>query len=162
MLRIFVYVPQSYASDVHVGQVADVSVRELPDRVFQGTVTRTAGAIDSASRTMLTEVQVPNRDDALLAGSYVTVRFKMQRAKPPLLIPANALLVDAQGVRVALVGTDDTLRYQPIELGRDYGDRVEVLKGLDTSDIIATGLPGGLVDGSKVKTAGGREAPDGR
>jgi RND family efflux transporter MFP subunit len=166
-LRIFVYVPQSYAADVSAGQEADVTLRELPERVFKGKVTRSAGAIDPASRTLLTEVQVPNRDGALLSGSYVTVHFRITRSKPPLLIPSTALLVDAQGVRVALVNADETLRYQPIAIGRDYGDRVEVLKGLQPTDIIATGLPSGLAEGARVK-AGGRApavaapaAPDG-
>lgn len=152
-LRILVYVPQTYANDVHAGQEADVTLRELPGRVFRGTVTRTAGAIDPSSRTLLTEVQVPNRDGALLSGSYVTVHFRIQRANPPLLIPATALLVDTQGVRVAEVDADGSLRYRPIVIGRDYGDRVEVLSGIDTDDVIATGLPGGLADGAKVQVA---------
>jgi len=152
-LRILVYVPQSYSTDVQAGQEADVTVRELPDRVFKGTVTRTAGAIDARSRTLLTEVQVPNRDGTLLSGSYVTVHFKIQRSSPPLLIPATALLVDAQGVRVALVDGDGALHYRPIAIGRDYGDRVEVRSGLEPSDIIAVGLPGALADGTKVNAA---------
>lgn len=119
ILRIFVYVPQTYAGDVHVAQETDVALRELPNRVFQGTVTRTAGAIDPTSRTLLTEVQVPNHDGALLSGAYVTVHFKIQRSNPPLLIPGTALLVGAQGVRVAVVQPDGTLHYQPIEIGRD-------------------------------------------
>jgi RND family efflux transporter MFP subunit len=149
-LRIFVFVPQAYAVDIQAGQDADVTVRERPDRIFKGIVTRTAGAIDPRSRTLLTEVQVPNRDNALLAGSYVTVHFRIPRTEPPLLIPANALLVDAQGIRVAVVGADGALHYQPIVMGRDYGDRVEVLSGLDPDAVIATGLPGGLADGSRV------------
>ena len=149
-LRIFAYVPQAYAFDVHVGQTADVALREQPDRVFQGTVTRTAGAIDPASGTLLTEVQVPNRDGALLSGAYVTVHFKIQRSNPPLLVPATALLVDAQGNRVAVIAPDGTLHYRPITMGRDFGDRIEVLTGLAPEDVIATAPPAGLADGSKV------------
>jgi RND family efflux transporter MFP subunit len=157
-LRIFVFVPQAYAFDVRVGQSADVALREQPDRVFKGTVTRTAGAIDPASGTLLTEVQVPNRDGALLSGSYVTVHFKLHRADPPLLIPGTALLVDARGVRVAVIGSDGTLHYKPIEIGRDYGDQVEVLDGLDPADVIAIALPAGLAEGAKVKTASDQAA----
>jgi RND family efflux transporter MFP subunit len=157
-LRIFVYVPQAYAFDVRVGQSADVALREQPDRVFKGTVTRTAGAIDPASGTLLTEVQVPNRDGALLSGSYVTVHFKLHRADPPLLIPGTALLVNAQGVRVAVINPDGTLHYKPIELGRDYGDQVEVLSGLDPADVIATALPSGVADGAKVRIASDQPA----
>lgn len=152
-LRVFVYVPQSYAPDIKVGQSAAVTVREFPHRVFAGTVTRTAGAIDPASRTMLVEVQVPNPEGALLSGSYATVRFNLQRAEPPLLIPAGAVLVDAAGVRVALVQPDNTLHYHPIEVGRDFGDEVEVLSGLSEGDVVATGLAGNLVNGAAVMLA---------
>jgi RND family efflux transporter MFP subunit len=152
-LRIFVYVPQSYAPDIKVGQSATVTVREFPHRVFQGTVTRTAGAIDPASRTMLVEVQVPNPDGVLLAGSYATVRFSLQRSEPQLLIPSGALLVDAAGVRVAVVNPDNTVHYRPIEIGRDFGDEVEVLSGLNGDEVVATGLAGNLIEGSAVMVA---------
>ena len=152
VLRIFVYVPQSYAPDIRAGESADVSVRELPGRVFQGTVTRTAGAIDPTSRTLLTEVQVPNPERLLLSGSYATVRFKVQRADPPLVVPQNALLIDANGVRVGVVD-NDTLHYRPIRIGRDFGNDVEILSGLDTTDVIATGLSAGITEGSRVEIA---------
>jgi RND family efflux transporter MFP subunit len=159
VLRIFVYVPQAYAFDVRVGQSADVALREQPDRVFTGTVTRTADAIDPGSGTLLTEVDVPNRDGALLSGSYVTVHFKLHRTDPPLLIPGTAVLANAKGLRVAVIGSDGTLRYKPIEVGRDYGAQVEVLSGLDSADVVATALPSGLPDGAKVRsTASNQEA----
>src|SRR5205807_9875041 len=108
VLRIFVYVPQSYAPDIKPGMTAEVTVRELPGRVFQGTVARTAGAIDATSRTLLTEVHVPNPDGLLLSGSYATVRFKVPRPNPSLLVPQSAPLIDASGVRVAVVNADGT------------------------------------------------------
>src|SRR5262249_27219967 len=152
VLRTFVYVPQSYAPDVKAGQTASVTVRELPGRVFAGTVTRTAGAIDATSRTLLTEVQVPNPEGALLSGSYATVRFKVQRADPPLVVPQSALLIDANGVRVALVDTHGVLHYRRTQIGRDYGTDVEVLSGLDTTDVLATGLSANIAEGSRVET----------
>lgn len=152
-LRIFIYVPQSYAPDIKTGQSADVLVREFPRRVFAGIVTRTAGAIDASSRTMLTEVQVPNPEGVLLSGSYATVRFRIQRAEPPIVIPASALLVDAEGVRVAVVQGDGTLHYRPVQLGRDYGEEVEVLSGLDTTDVIVTGIAGNIMEGAAVAVA---------
>jgi RND family efflux transporter MFP subunit len=153
VLRIFIYVPQSSALDIKPGQSADVTVRELPDRVFQGTVTRTAGAIDPTSRTLLTEVDVPNPDGLLLSGSYATVRFKVQRPNPSLLVPQNALLIDASGVRVAVVNADGTLHYRKVQIGRDFGNEVEVLSGVDTSDALATGLAANVTDGSRVEVA---------
>ena len=153
VLRIFVFVPQSYAPDIRAGQKADVSVRELPGRVFQGTVTRTAGAIDPTSRTLLTEVQVPNPDGLLLSGSYATVRFKVQRPNPSLTVPQSALLIDASGVRVAVVNADGTLHYRPVQIGRDFGNDVEVLSGVDTTDVLATGLAANVAEGSRVEVA---------
>ncbi|TMA79686.1 MAG: efflux RND transporter periplasmic adaptor subunit [Deltaproteobacteria bacterium] len=153
VLRIFVYVPQSYAPDIKPGMTAEVTVRELPGRVFQGTVTRTAGAIDAASRTLLTEVQVPNRDGTLLSGSYATVKFKTERADPPLVVPQSALLIDAKGVRVALVEGDGTLHYRPIQIGRDFGNEVEVLSGIDATDALAVGLASNIADGAGVEIA---------
>ena len=152
VLRIFVYVPQSYAPDVKAGQTAEVGVRELASRVFQGIVTRTAGAIDPTSRTMLAEVQVANPDGLLLAGSYATVRFKIQRTEPSLLVPQSALLIDASGMRVGVVG-DGQIHYRPVQIGRDYGNEVEVLSGLDANTAIATGLSAGIADGSRVEIA---------
>ena len=153
VLRIFVYVPQSYASDIKAGQTADVSVRELPGRVFQGKVTRTAGAIDPTSRTLLTEVQVPNPEGLLLSGSYATVRFQVQRPDPPLVLPQSALLIDANGVRVALVDAGGALHYRPIQIGRDFGNEVEVLSGVDGFDVLATGLAANIAEGSRVDIA---------
>jgi len=153
VLRIFVFVPQSYAPDIKVDQTADVSVRELPGRVFQGTVARTAGAIDATSRTLLTEVHVPNPDGLLLSGSYATVRFKVQRPNPSLLVPQSALLIDASGVRVAVVNADGTLHYQPVQIGRDFGNDVEVLSGVETTDVLATGLAANVAEGSRVDIA---------
>jgi len=153
ILRIFVFVPQSYAPDIKVGQTADVSVRELPGRVFQGTVARTAGAIDATSRTLLTEVHVPNPDGLLLSGSYATVRFKVQRPNPSLLVPQSALLIDASGVRVAVVNADGTLHYQPVQIGRDFGNDVEVLSGVDTTNVLAAGLAANIAEGSRVDIA---------
>jgi hypothetical protein len=131
-----------------------VTVRELPGRVFQGKVTRTAGAIDPTSRTLLTEVQVPNPDGLLLSGSYATVRFQIRRVQPPLVVPQSALLIDGSGVRVGVVA-DGTIHYRPIQIGRDFGTEVEVLAGLDTSDVL---LPRGTVartsrTGSRVDVA---------
>jgi len=153
VLRIFVSVPQSNAPDIKVGESAKVSVRELPGRTFTGKVTRTAGAIDPASRTLLTEVDVPNPDGELLSGSYATVRFRIQRANPPLVIPQSALLIDADGVRVALVDPDGTLHYRPVQIGRDSGSTVEVLSGLAPTDVLATGLSPNVTDGSRVDVA---------
>src|SRR2546429_675645 len=96
--------------------------------------------MDPASRTLLTEVDVPNPEGLLLSGSYATVRFRIERPNPPLVIAQSALLIDASGVRVALVDPDGTLHYRPIQMGRDYGNTVEVLSGLAPTDQLLTSL----------------------
>jgi RND family efflux transporter MFP subunit len=153
VLRVFVFVPQSYATDIQVGQKASVGLRERPDRTFEGTVTRTAGAVDPSSRTLLTELQVPNPDGLLLAGSYATVHFQIAQSAPPLLVPSSALLVDAEGMRVAVVDGDHRLRYRPVQIGRDYGQEVEILSGVAEGDVLATGLSAAIADGSAIELA---------
>jgi RND family efflux transporter MFP subunit len=130
-VRVYVNVPQSAMSLVQAGAQADVLVRELPGGVFHGRVARNARALDAASRTLLTEVQIPNPNGVLLPGMYVQVRFAITNATPPLVIPANTLVIRADGPQVALVRPNHTAHYQKVELGRDFGDQVEVAAGLD-------------------------------
>ena len=138
-LRTYVNVPQSNASAVRPGQAAHLRVSNLPGREFLGTVARTANSLDPSSRTMLVEVQVPNRDGALLPGMYAQVDLSSARANPPLVVPSDALIVRAEGTSVAVVRQDHTVHLQKVELGRDYGDRLEILAGLrDGEAIIVT------------------------
>ena len=130
-LRTFVNVPQAHASAVRVGQPAQVMVADLPKRKFPGTVTRSANALDPATRTLLTEIQLPNADGALMPGMYADVNLSTPRKDPPMLIPGDTLVVRAGGPQVAVVGPDKTIHFQSIQLGRDYGDRLEVLTGLE-------------------------------
>jgi RND family efflux transporter MFP subunit len=131
-VRVYVNVPQSAMSLVQAGAEADVLVRELPGGIFHGRIARNARALDAASRTLLTEVQIPNPKGVLLPGMYVQVRFAITNAAPPLVIPANTLVIRSDGPQVALVRPDHTVHYQKVELGRDFGDQVEVAAGLDS------------------------------
>jgi len=135
-LRTYINVPQTNASSVRVGQSARLSVSNLPGRSFMGTVARTANSLDPTSRTMLVEIDVPNASGALLPGMYVQVDLSNTRTNPPLLVPGDALVVRADGTQVAVVGADDTVHLQKVQLGRDYGDRLEVLSGLQPGDRI--------------------------
>ncbi len=130
-VRVYVNVPQSAIGLVKHGASADILVRELSGTAFRGIVARNARALDAASRTLLTEVQIPNPKGVLLPGMYVEVRFAVTDSSPPLIIPANTLVIRTDGPQVALVRPNRTVHYQKIELGRDYGDRVEVVGGLD-------------------------------
>jgi RND family efflux transporter MFP subunit len=149
-LRTYVNVPQSYADSVKPGEPAVLTVSNLPGREFAGQVTRSANALDPSSRTLLVEIHVPNPADVLLPGMYAQVELKSVRADPPLVVPSDAMIVRADGAQVAVVGADRTVHLQKIEVGRDYGDRVEVLGGLRYGDTIISN-PGDTVrDGLKV------------
>ena len=130
-LRTYINVPQTSASSVRVGQPAVLTVSNLPGRVFHGNVARTANALDPANRTMLVEVAVPNPDGALFPGSFAEVTLSASRTNLPLAVPASAILFRTDGAQVAVVQPDNTLHLQKIVVGRDYGDRVEILQGVD-------------------------------
>jgi RND family efflux transporter MFP subunit len=152
-LRAYVNVPQTNASSIRLGQPARLSVANLPGRSFSGTVARTSSSLDPTSRTMLVEVQVPNADGALLPGMYAQVDFSSARASAPLLIPADALMVRSDGTQVAVVRPDSTVHLQKIKVGRDYGDRLEVMSGLQAGDTVIVN-PGDVArEGVKVDPA---------
>jgi RND family efflux transporter MFP subunit len=135
-LRTYVNVPQVSVNSVHVGQAAMLTVSHLPGRTFRGTIARTAKALDPASRTMLVEVDVPNADGALFPGTYTDVDLSGARSNPPLVVPAAAILFRTDGAQVAVVQADKTVHLQKITVGRDYGDRVEILQGLSEGTTI--------------------------
>ena len=135
-LRTYVNVPQAQSSGIRAGQNARLSVTNLPGRQFTGTVARTANSLDPASRTLLVEVHVPNPDGALLPGMYARVDLVSPRTNAPLLIPSDALISRGAGTEVALVRPDHTVHLQKIEVGRDYGDKMEVISGLRDGDLI--------------------------
>jgi RND family efflux transporter MFP subunit len=135
-LRIYVNVPQADAPGIRVGQQAKVTISDL-SRVFQGTVARTADSLDAASRTLLVEVQVPNSGGVLKPGMYAQVDFTTPRAEPPLLIKGDALVVRSNGPQVAIVEPDKTIHFQSVTLGRDYGDRIEILSGVEPGQQLA-------------------------
>jgi len=135
-LRTYLNVPQAQSSSVRTGQPALLSVSNLPGRHFTGTVARTANALDPASRTLLVEVHVPNPDGALLPGMYARVALVTPRAGAPLLIPSDALIARGSGMEVAVVEQDNKVHLRKIEVGRDYGDRLEVIGGLSDGERI--------------------------
>lgn len=129
-VRVFIHVPQMYAPGVTVGLDTKIIVRERPDRDFSGKVTRTARAIDPATRTLLTEIQSPNSDHALLTGSYVQVQLKTTKEHPPVLIPATALIVNAEGTNVAVINDELRIHLQPVHVEGDVGADVALWSGL--------------------------------
>jgi RND family efflux transporter MFP subunit len=151
-LRTYVNVPQSYSDSIHPGQAATLTVSNMPGRQFTGTVARSANALDPSSRTLLVEVQVPNADYALLPGMYAEVELTSARVDPPLLIPGDAMITRDDGAQAAVVGPGNVLHLQKIQVGRDYGDHVEVLAGLHQGDLIVANPAEVARDGLKVET----------
>jgi len=149
-LRTYVNVPQPYVTAVRVGQSAALTVSHFPGRSFQGTVARTANALDPATRTMLVEVDVPNADGALFPGTYAEVDLSGSRTNPPLVVPAAAILFRTDGAQVAVVQADHTVHLQKIDVGRDYGDRVEILQGVEEGATIVAAPGDSARDGAKI------------
>jgi RND family efflux transporter MFP subunit len=153
ILRVFVDVPQVFATAIKPGQSASVFRREEPSRLFQGRVTRTANALDTASRTLRTEVQVANPDNALRPGMYLQVKFVFNREASVVLIPSAAVVTRAEGPRVGTLDDQMKVHYHRVQLGRDYGAEVEVLAGLTAGDTIVVHPGDDLREGTVVSPA---------
>jgi RND family efflux transporter MFP subunit len=151
VLRVFVDVPQVHATATRKGQHAVVYRREEPDRLFTGTVTRTADALDSATRTLRTEVQVANPDNALRPGMYLQVKFTFNREVVPVLVPSAAIVTRTGGPKVGVLDDQEKLHYRPVQLGRDYGAEVEVVAGLKDGETIVVHPGDDLPEGSTVE-----------
>ncbi|MDE3195226.1 MAG: efflux RND transporter periplasmic adaptor subunit [Acidobacteriota bacterium] len=155
-LRIFLNVPQSDSSAVHPGQRAAISVSNLPGRDFLGEVVRTANALDPATRTLLTEVQLANPAGVLQPGMYADVNLASRRPDPPMVIPSSALLMRDNGAQAAFVGPDNVVHFKRIQVERDYGDRLDVTSGLDVGDVVVVNPTDAIVEGRKVDPVAAR------
>jgi len=159
-LRVMLNVPQSAAARVRRGMSARVLVRDAGDSAVTGTVVRTAGAIDPTTRTLLTEVHVPNRSRKLLPGMYAQVQFAVPSTGASLRIPAIALIVRGDGTQVARV-KDNAVELVPVTLGRDFGTTLEVLDGVQAGDALIVNPPESLSNGLRVRAVarGAGKAP---
>src|ERR1700756_583086 len=133
-LRVYTSVPQAYAPFIRVGASTTVTLQEFPGQRFSAKVARTAESIDPNTRTLLTEVDVPNRDGRLLPGSFGGVHFAVGLNVDKVTVPVNAMLFRAEGTRLAVVGPDKKVELRPINIGRDYGATLEVLAGVSTQE----------------------------
>jgi membrane fusion protein (multidrug efflux system) len=149
-VRVYVDVPQADVSSVKPGTPATISVDEYPGQAFAGTVARDAGAFDPRSRTLLLEIDVPNPDGHLYAGMYAHAKFVLPKPAPALLVPDNAILIDAKGPRVVTVDRSDRIQIKPVTLGRDYGTKTEILGGLDAQDRVVQNPADDLHEGMPV------------
>lgn len=149
-LRIFVNVPQTFVRSITAGQEAQVLVPEFPKRAFVGKIASTAGALDPASRTLLTEVRLRNDDHALMPGMYAQVKFSLVPADAVWVVPATTLIARSAGPQVVDVRRDGTVHYLGVQLGRDLGQTVEVVAGLNGSERLVLSPPDGLKEGMRV------------
>jgi RND family efflux transporter MFP subunit len=159
-LRVMLNVPQTAASRVRPGMVTRVTARDASDSSVTGKVVRTAGAFDPLTRTLLTEVHIPNRNRTLLPGMYTRVQFAVPSTGASLRIPAIALIVRGEGTMVARV-QDNTVHLVPVTLGRDFGTSLEVLDGVKAGDALVVNPPESLSDGLTVRAVarGGGKPP---
>jgi RND family efflux transporter MFP subunit len=157
-LRVYTSVPQAYAPFIKVGAKTYVTLQEYPGQKFVATVARTAEAIDTATRTLLTEVDVPNQDGRLLPGSFGEVHFAVGSNVDKVTVPVNTMLFRAQGAQVAVVGPDNKVQLRPINIGRDYGTTLEILGGVSPMDQIVVNPADSLEQGQQVNVA--QPSPD--
>src|SRR5581483_10814813 len=140
-MRVYVNVPQVYSRSATPGVTADLTLAEFPGRHFPGKLVRTSEAIDAATRTLLTEVDVENPTGMLLPGAYAQVHLKLASAAPSLILPVNALMFRSEGLRVGLVKNGNRAELVPVTLGNDYGTEVEVVSGLSETDAVIANPP---------------------
>jgi RND family efflux transporter MFP subunit len=157
VIRIQLYVPQDEAFGIAPGVAAIVHVPEVPGRDFPGTVTRTADALQPGSRTLLTEIDVPNPDHALSPGVYCTVELKIPRKTPSLIVPSEAIIFNRDGLSVAVV-ENGVARIHPVTVVRDFGTSVEVSAGVKDGDQVILNPPVDFIDGQKVRVKPGPPA----
>jgi RND family efflux transporter MFP subunit len=158
-LRVYVNVPEAYSRSATPGVNAFLTLNEFPGRQFKGTIARNADSIDVNSRTLLVEVDVRNSTGELLPGSYVSVHLKIPSKTQAVVIPANALLFRSEGLRVGIVRGGRTL-LQPVLLGRDFGDTVEVVSGVSSKDSVIVNPSDSIVSGQQVNVTNANAASE--
>jgi RND family efflux transporter MFP subunit len=159
-LRVYVNVPQIYSQATKPGLKADLVFQEYPGRKFEGTLVRTADAIDQASRTLLVEIEVANPTGEIFAGAYAEVHLKLPGSITTFTIPTNALLFRAEGLQVATV-KDGKAELVPLTLGRDFGADVEVVAGLKGDESIIVNPSDSILSGQAVRAAPSGKNPPG-
>ena len=150
-IRAFVSVPEAYAPSIRAGLGAYLELTQYPGQKFQGKVARTAESIDPGTRTLLTEVDVPNHNGALLPGGYSQAHLQVKVTGARLAVPVNALIFRSEGLRAIVVDANHRAHLRAITVGRDYGTTLEVLQGLEASDWIVLNPADSLDDGQEVR-----------
>jgi multidrug efflux system membrane fusion protein len=154
-IRVYVSVPEIYAASVRPGVRASIEIPSLSGQKFSGNVVRNADSIDTTTRTLLTEIDVPNPKGELLPGAYAQVHFDLKIPAVRLSVPVNALMFRSEGTRAAVVDANGKVHLQPVVIGRDYGLDVEILSGLQPSDSVVLNPSDSLEDGQRVSVKQG-------
>ena len=152
-VRLYVDVPQAFAAELKPGQKAHFELPQYPGRSFDATLVTTSDAIQPGQGSMLVQLQADNPDGALQAGAYAEVHFDLPGDAKLVRLPATALAPTDQGVEVALLGADGKVAFKPVQLGRDFGDTVEVASGLSPTDRVIDNPPETLANGDTVRLA---------
>jgi RND family efflux transporter MFP subunit len=161
-LRVFVNVPEIYSRVAQPGLTAELTLKEFPGRRFTGILARTSNAIEVASRTLLTEVDVDNAKGELLPGSYAEVHLKLPAAASAMKLPVDTLIFKADGLQIATVGDDNRIKLVTVTAGRDFGDTVEILSGVTGRERVVSNPSDSLADGDTVRVAAAPSADAGK
>ena len=152
-LRIYVQVPQADAQLVKIGMEGDLTLPQFPGRTFQAHVTNTADVVDPTSRSLLTELQIPNESGELLPGAYVQITLKFAGNSPYLTVPENTLIFRREGAAVGVVDANGKVEIRKIVVHEDFGDRLEISNGLSVSDQVILNPADSLASGAMAKIA---------
>ena len=150
-LRVFINVPQVYAPDAKNGVIATLTVPQFPGRVFHGKLVRSSSAVDTATRTLLAEVDVDNKTGDLLPGSYSEVHLNVSKAAPALVVPISAMILEPDGLHIAVVDSTQHAHIIRVTQGRDSGSTMEILGGLQPGQQVIANPPDSLTDGEQVR-----------
>jgi RND family efflux transporter MFP subunit len=157
-LRVYVNIPQNYVPAIKMGSKASISTPDYPNKTFNATVESSSQSVDVGSGTTRMQLALDNPGGELMPGGYANVRMTLAREGSPLHIPASALVIDQDGIRVATVGPDDKIRFKTVKIARDLGRDIELASGLDADDRVVVAPPDGIADGDKVRVAGAKKA----
>jgi RND family efflux transporter MFP subunit len=149
-IRVYVNVPETFAPAIRKGLGGYLQLQQFPGMKYEGQVVRTAEAIDLSTRTLLSEVDVPNKTGQLLPGGYAQVHLQVKVSQQRLLVPVNSLLFRAEGLRAVVIDSNHRVHLQGLNIGRDYGSSLEVLSGLNLNDWIVLNPPDSIEEGEEV------------
>jgi RND family efflux transporter MFP subunit len=150
-LRVYVNVPQVYSPDAKDGTIATLTLPQYPGKNFEGKLVRSSDAVDPTTRTLLAEVDVPNKGGELLPGSYTEVHLHTSNPAPALIVPVSALILGTDGLHLGVVDSNSVAHLVRVTSGRDMGSTVEILNGLDPHARVITNPTDSITDGERVR-----------